>query len=60
MTAAPDTDPPGVLADRTVAGILSSLDTATGRGVVVDPRPAPGSPRSSSAPPTTSPRPATI
>ncbi|MCF0082206.1 AAA family ATPase [Streptomyces lomondensis] len=45
MTAAPDTDPPaapGMLADRAVAGILSSLDTATGRGVVVDSPPGAG------------------
>ncbi|MFF3286438.1 AAA family ATPase [Streptomyces sp. NPDC003023] len=33
---------PGALADRAVAGILSGLDTATGRGVVVDSPPGAG------------------
>ncbi|CAL9292578.1 AAA family ATPase [Streptomyces sp. SudanB52_2052] len=48
MTAAPETSEtqppatPGALADRAVAGILSSLDTATGRGVVVDSPPGAG------------------
>ncbi|CAM5373184.1 AAA family ATPase [Streptomyces abikoensis] len=45
MTAAPapQTDTtPGARADRAVAGILSSLDAATGRGVVVDSPPGAG------------------
>ncbi|MEV7030088.1 AAA family ATPase [Streptomyces sp. NPDC093272] len=45
MTATPEPDnstSPGALADRAVAGVLSALDTATGRGVVVDSPPGAG------------------
>ncbi|MEU5425267.1 AAA family ATPase [Streptomyces olivoreticuli] len=42
-TPAPETDAtPGARADRAVAGILASLDTSTGRGVVVDSPPGAG------------------
>ncbi|WCH91215.1 AAA family ATPase [Streptomyces moderatus] len=41
-TGTPDGLTPGERADRAVAGILSSLDTAPGRGVVVDSPPGAG------------------
>ncbi|MFJ8691803.1 AAA family ATPase [Streptomyces roseolilacinus] len=45
MTATPETGSgtsPGALADRAVAGVLADLDSATGRGVVVDSPPGAG------------------
>ncbi|MFJ8661864.1 AAA family ATPase [Streptomyces sp. NPDC093795] len=45
MTATPEPDSgtsPGALADRAVADVLSGLDSATGRGIVVDSPPGAG------------------